>query len=254
MSETPVESWALGIDLAWSEKNPTGLALARVTEDAVQVVATASAKTDDDILAFAARGDRPLTIAIDAPTVVPNETGMRPCERQLQAMFGRYHAGPYPANRRLLGGKDGRAPRGERLSARFARECGAAEGLPIARHNSVSVFEVFPAPALVRLFRLERGLIYKKKSGRSWETCRAGLSSYIERLRCLAGPELAFDPALVVGNSKGVAFKSIEDKVDAILCAYLASLGWLHGGLRLEMIGDLISGYVMLPRVHSSAK
>ena len=242
------DAWALGVDLAWSPKNSTGVALARISDQSVRVVRTSCVTTDDEIVAFAQSAPAPLTIAIDAPTVVPNVTGMRDCDRQLQKLFARHHAGPYPANRQLLGKVNSGMPRGETLSARFASERGAVEGLPTVRHRGVAVMEVFPAPALVRLFALERSLVYKKKRKRSWETCRAGLSSYIESLRSLTAPPLVFDNSLGLNGEKGVAYKRIEDQVDSVLCAYLAALAWLYGNQRLEMIGTIERGYVVVPR------
>ena len=44
-------------------------------------------------------------VAIDAPLVVPNATGQRPVDRLVTRQYGRFHAGAYPANRRLLGDK-----------------------------------------------------------------------------------------------------------------------------------------------------
>lgn len=92
---------AIGIDLAWSPNNPTGLAVATVTQDEVTVLATATAKTNADIIeSVRTYTDGPLTIAIDAPTVVPNKAGMRSVERLLESLpeFPKAHAAPYPAN------------------------------------------------------------------------------------------------------------------------------------------------------------
>ena len=138
-------------------------------------------------------------------------------------------------------------PRGEAISRRF-QERGATEGLPSARHNGIAVFEVFPAPALVRLFGLETALTYKKKRHPTWDTCRAGLSSYINQLRQLTSPALTFNTPLVVNGEKGKALKHIEDQADAVMCAYLAALACLYGEERLEMIGTLEEGYVVVPQ------
>jgi predicted RNase H-like nuclease len=110
------------------------------------------------------------------------------------------------------------------------------------------VFEVFPAPALVRLFGLERALTYKKKRHRTSDTCRAGLSSYIRHLQRLTSPPLTFNTPPVVNSESGKGLKHIEDQVDAVTCAYLAALAWLYGDERLEMVGTLEEGYVVVPR------
>ena len=57
-----------------------------------------------------------------------------------------------------------------------------------------------------------------------------------------------FPKDIAVRNESGIAYKALEDRVDAILCAYLAGLGWLFGDQRLEMVGSPQEGYIMLPR------
>src|SRR5258705_8251602 len=98
--EAPVEPGiAIGIDLAWSPKNPTGLAVATVTDLEVAVLATTTVKANTEIVDFVRRHTAtPLTIAIDAPTVIPNDEGMRECEHLLQQdrFFQRAHSTPYP--------------------------------------------------------------------------------------------------------------------------------------------------------------
>lgn len=190
-----------------------------------------------------------LTIAIDAPTIVPNDIGQRPCERTLQQMFGKQNAGPYPANRRRLSTCNGGVPRGCELSELFQKDLGAIEGLLDVRHSGVSVLEVFPAPATVRLFNLPKAIAYKKKKGRSWESCREGLSSYLSHLQQLDDPALILEVPLAVRDEKGVALKKIEDQTDAMICAYIAGLAWLYGPARIEMIGNLEDGYVVVPTV-----
>ena len=44
------------------------------------------------------------------------------------------------------------------------------------------------------------------------------------------------------------AFKDLEDRTDAVMCAYVAALAWLG---RAECVGTLAEGYIVLP--HSSA-
>lgn len=199
-----VDAWAVGVDLAWSSRNPTGVALAALTADSVRVVTTECVRTDDEIISIVPTDGLPVTVAIDAPTVVPNAEGMRDCERRLQTMFGRHHAGPYPSNRRLLGAVNGGTPRGEVISQRLQRERGAIEGLPPAEHRGLSVFEVFPAPAMVLLFNLGHILPYKKKRKRTWEACREALRTYRQHLHDLRGPALEISCLDAVTSQKGV--------------------------------------------------
>ncbi len=124
---------AVGIDLAWSPKNTTGVAAADVESDSVCVTSCGLIHTTDEIVGFVAEawGGGPMTVAIDCPTIVPNETGIRPCEMILQQRFSKSHAGPYPANRRRLGQYNSGTPRGEEVSRALQVRLGAVEcGVP----------------------------------------------------------------------------------------------------------------------------
>ena len=249
-----VRSVAIGIDLAWAPKNPTGLAVATITPDDVRVLTTTTAKTNAEILDFI----RPhlsdaLTIAIDAPTIVPNETGMRPVERGLlrDKTLLKAHATAYPANRTRLGEYNGGIPRGEELIRLLRESFQVLEvGLPPARHDGLYAMEVFPLAAMVRLFSLTEPLPYKAKKGRSPELCRAGLSSVIERLQALTSPALTIPDNLCVNGQVGSKLKGIEDRVDAVVCAYLAALASLG---QAECLGDTRTGYIVMPKSKEEA-
>jgi predicted RNase H-like nuclease len=198
---------AIDIDLAWSPRNATGLAVATVRDSEVLVLATTTATTTADILDFIRpHVAAPLTVAIDAPTIVPHENQMRECERQLHrdATIRAAHAAPYPGTRKLLGACNGGVPRGEQLVRLLRVEFGIEEvGFPPTSHSSAFAMEVFPAAAMVRLFTLTVPLVYKKKRGRSWDVCRVGLNSYIDQLRNLDRPSLVFPADLRIGIESG---------------------------------------------------
>ena len=146
----------VGIDLAWGERKPTGLAVL----DADGALVHLSAATDDasivEVLAPYVRGR--CLVALDAPLVVTNPTGNRPCEAELNRDFRRFEAGAHPANT----GKPEFAgrPRG----ARLAEALGVALAPSRSRRRAI---EVYPHAATVALFRLGRTLKYKNKPGRS---------------------------------------------------------------------------------------
>ena len=76
---------------------------------------------DDAIVAWVRRWDAEagaegLLLGVDAPLLVPNETGKRPCETELGRRFAKFQAGAHPANRTIFGDD----VRGERLVARLA--------------------------------------------------------------------------------------------------------------------------------------
>ena len=80
----------MGIDLAWGTRAPTGLAA--VAEDGA-LIGSATVRTDDEVVAWVdGLGARPVVVAIDAPLVVRNATGMRACEKAVSRSFGAFGA------------------------------------------------------------------------------------------------------------------------------------------------------------------
>ena len=157
----------VGIDLAWSPRNRSGGAV--ISADGRLLCATATLGDDEEILDFVGsltpNGVAGL-IAVDAPLAVPNETGSRPCDRQVAAVFGPFQAGPYPANRRNLARYGGL--RGEAITQRL-KPLGFHHNPDISlREAGRRVIEVFPHPATVSLFNLDRTLKYKARPGRSY--------------------------------------------------------------------------------------
>lgn len=201
--------------------------------------------TDDEIIAaIVSVGDGPVTVAIDAPLVVPNETGRRACEAELQAVYGSRHAGPHPSNRQLLTRFHGRI-RGEDLLVRLV-----AMGFTLpGRRGQRTVFECYPHPAIIEMFELDERLRYKAKRGMRVADRRAGLaqlSSYIDSLQG-ADPRLVAEHLVVDETVRGKALKAVEDALDARICAWVASL-WNRKPERVRSFGDPDGAHIMVPR------
>lgn len=255
----------IGIDLAWGAKNTTAVAALVGDADGVRLVAFAEALgSDADILDFVAAQDNGggLLIGIDAPTLVPNESGKRSCEAILSRCLRRVEAGPHPANRRLLSGADGTI-RGERLVANLA-ERGIAhtpylEDLPEPLR---AVFEVFPHPAHVALFGLEKTLKYKTKPGRTLEMRHAVFRRYAALLHSLAdaAPSLILPPETSAwidrdpAQLRPAALKRHEDALDALTCAYIALYRHRWGDAACPVVGDLTHGYIVTPATPAMAE
>lgn len=223
----------IGIDLAWSPRHRSGGAV--LSADGHVLEATATLGSDDEIVAFvtgAIPADQPGLVAVDAPLAVPNETGTRPCDRQVAEVFGSFQAAPYPANRRILGRYGGL--RAESIRKRL-QALGFRFDPQIARQLPArQVFEVFPHPAAVSLFDLDQTLKYKTRPGRGYPLRWHELES----LRChlaslsLAQPPLHLPPTMArmpIEGQRGRALKEAEDLLDALLCAYTALYAWVHG-------------------------
>jgi predicted RNase H-like nuclease len=237
----------IGIDLAWGGRRPSGVA---VLDPGGRVVDEGWATSDDEILGFVAAHDADgAVVALDAPLVVTNPAGTsRGCERELARRYGRVGAGPYPTNLGLLGGR----VRAMELVERSPRSYLTVPRDP-GRRGWWAV-EVFPAPALVELGRLERAIRYKKGPP---ETRRAGLTAVAAVLGRLAGadPPLRLDPAGRLARElgrleglRGAGLKAVEDLADAHVCAYVGLWWWARGPAATLVAGDDATGAILVPR------
>lgn len=243
---SPVALAYLGIDLAWGERNRTGLA---ALDPGGVLVASTSVRTDDELAGFVeqhAPGE--VVVAIDAPLVVPNATGRRDCESLVQAEFGRYDAGAHSSNRSHVWFDP---PRGETLARRFGWE--VDPDVPPGAGRSVAI-EVYPHPAMVTLFDLTRVLPYKNKPGRTTSSRRAAFSALLDAMEVLCDEPLRLSGCERWADIRAAAeeaerpmhLAAVEDEVDAIFCAYLAWL-WGRRDPRLRVLGDVDRGYIVVP-------
>jgi predicted RNase H-like nuclease len=184
-------------------------------------------------------------VAVDAPTIIPNSTGMRLPDRLAHQQFGRYHAGCYPANLGLPFAQRTTAF-GQALEQRgFLHE----PTLPMRQVVGRYQLEVFPHAATIHLFRLERILKYKK--GRIAER-RQGLIQLrhhiLMQLPQLMPPVSLADPQIIPEvPTTGKAMKALEDRLDSLICAYVAAHWWYWGAEKNWVLGDRTTGYIVVP-------
>ena len=234
----------VGIDLAWSVRNRTGLA---VCDAEGRLTASASAGSDDEIATWLEEHAPDVEVAaIDAPLVVPNATGMRGAEKAIQRAFGRYDAGAYPSNR---ANPIFDPPRADVLARRFGWSVDPADrggpGRPVC-------IEAFPHPAMVVLFGLDRVLPYKRGRGRTTEQRRVVFARLLDHLTQI--PELGLRESAradeigrtVLAARRPMHLNAVEDELDAILCAHLAWL-WHHRPDSLMVYGSLEEGFIVAP-------
>ncbi|MDN4172323.1 DUF429 domain-containing protein [Nocardioides sp. SOB77] len=234
----------IGIDLAWGERQPTGLAV--LDEDGV-LVHVSAVRTDEEIAErLAAYVEGPCLVAIDAPLVVRNETGSRPAEKALTKDFRRFEAGCHPSNLSKPEFRDG--PRGARVCKRLGLDLDPRSG------RARRAIEVYPHPATIVLFGLERTLKYKDKRGRDVELLRGELltlMTHVEAVVRTEGPDgsdsawAALRRAVETATRKS-QLRVVEDQVDAVVCAYVGRFADLHPD-RTTVYGDLAEGYIVTP-------
>jgi predicted RNase H-like nuclease len=212
----------VGVDLAWGERSPTGVA---AVDDAGVLRHVDVATSDENVLAQLAPyvgGD--CVVAIDAPLVVTNPSGNRPCEAALNRDFRRFDAGAHPANTGLAWFADG---------GRGARLCSALDlDLDPRSTSARRAMEVYPHAASVVLFGLPKTLKYKQKQGREVPQIRSELLRLIgfvedlitatPSLELTACPQWNALRAAVRAATRKSELRRAEDPIDAVLCAYIA--------------------------------
>jgi predicted RNase H-like nuclease len=241
----------IGLDLAWSARNNSAaVALEADTAPARWVGHCERLGADAQVTAFIreAVGAGPALLAIDAPLIVPNQEGARPVDRQITRLFGRYGAGCYPAYRNRPGG----CTRGEQIQAALTAH-GFVED-PYVRQQVATrtVFEVYPHPAMLALFHVQRTFKYKARPNRSVDSRRRELARLRTYLIGLEGHEPAMiSPHAVadrdLGALRGAALKRYEDLLDAAVCAYIAYYAWYWGPQGYQVYGDTTQGYILVP-------
>ncbi|MCU0264001.1 MAG: DUF429 domain-containing protein [Candidatus Nanopelagicales bacterium] len=234
----------VGIDLAWSGRASTGLA---AVDAAGALLDSTSVRTDEQIRTWLSRDAwAPMVVAVDAPLVVANASGQRPCERMVSREFGAFGASCHASN---LGRPWFDPPRGSTVAAREGWDLDPAR---VGDATRPACIEVHPHPAMVSLFGLERVIPYKGKAGRSVDARRTAfrvLLDHMGRIEPLAlgSSDRWHEIRLVVdGATRQVDLDRIEDEVDAVLCAHLA-WRWAHQRDSLWVYGDLESGYIVTP-------
>ena len=245
----------IGVDLAWkSENNHSGLALLCGDRSAAELAALSnSVYSLTDALRFVrSHQGSESVVAVDAPLIVRNLTGQRPCETLVGQRYGQRHASCHTSNLTLYP---------DPASVRFATAL-SNEGYvhaPDATSDSAPrvMLEVYPHAGQVALFDLPTILKYKK--GTVAQKCEGlrSLQGLLDRLTT-AKPAIANNALLSallsenISHLRGDARKRYEDALDAVFAAYLAYYYWYWREDRTEVFGDLTLGYILNPKLLSS--
>jgi predicted RNase H-like nuclease len=232
----------VGLDLAWGEKNDTGVAVVDSDGRLLHVGVAQDDASIEEALAPYVNGE--CLVAIDAPLIVNNPTGYRPCESALNRDFQRFDAGARPAFTDKPECKD---PRGARLAT--------ALGLDMDPASSAGrrAIEVYPHPATVVLFQLKKTLKYKRGAFEDRHAELLKLMTLIEGLD-RATPRLRVNHNVawvelrrrVEAATRPSQLDRDEDPVDAVVCAYVALYRY-HRPDDVTVYGDLETGYIVTP-------
>ena len=256
----------LGVDLAWKEGNPSGVAVLEGRRFPLRLVAAphtlpTHAAVLDWLAGWADRTGPAITVGIDAPLLgLDCARGRRDCDDEVSRHFGRFAAPVSSLTafrgmlQRFVAGLESRCPRVD-----FCPGPGVTPGRPAVR-------EVYPNAFQVRLFDLDRPPVRKKHvykrqkfaSKREWVT--RGLGPFVDK--CTVAIEsrryVAHDRvwrALVRERPRvddsGRALKALEDRWDAVLCALAVALEQLGRGTMRAYTGPVPGswrdGYILAP-------
>jgi len=231
----------VGVDLAWGEKKHDGVCFLKWDGKRGAVAGFAYPQGDGELLEALldkTHGYRSVFVTVDAPMVCPNRTGTRPVDRLTHRMFHREHAACHPANFT-------KCPRPPRI-ARLLKKHGFKVGWQ-PTPGKKTVAEVYPHPAMVRMFGIPRIVKYKKGSVAERRKEFRRLQGLLKKLlkRRFSGLRMDSETAALLRDDWS---KPVEDRTDALFCALIGLWHWKHRGKKSEVIGDRRTGFILLPR------
>ena len=235
----------LGLDLAWAPRNSSGGAVMELgDDDTLQLVSTASLRAHEDILAWIARnrGREGCVMAVNAPLIVDNTSGRRPCDHLIEEHFGKHFVDDYAVNT---------------VNASHPRTIGRAlqrmgfDPNPVGEGDRV--VETYNQATQILLWETERPIRLKSGPVGARKDAVSRFREIMAEKLFTAYPELDDSPALDhllevdLGGCNGSRVGELEEQLEATLCAYTAAYLDFRGPEACAFLGDLQQGYVLLP-------
>lgn len=234
----------LGLDLAWAPRQSSAGAVMEATEEGVKLLSTAHLRAHEDVLSWVARnrGRGGAVMAVNAPIIVPNPSGRRPVDEELEHHFGRFYVDEYAVN-------TVNASHPRNIARAFTRM-----GFDMDPQSEADrVIETACQACQILLFGLDRPM--RIKSGPIGAR-KDGANRYREQIYGklpFCEPSLEDSDALEdlvnadLGAMNGSRLGDLEGRLDAVMCAYVAAWLDLNGPEACAFLGDLGRGYILLP-------
>jgi len=242
----------IGFDSAWTDRPDAPGAICALEMDDARPVRFHPPRLASfcAALAFAEQvRSRPgcTLLAIDQPTIVPNQTGMRPVERAASRLIGWLGGGVQAAHRGRVGMFCDDSP-----IWRFLASLGGVQAPEEARTSAHGLYlvEVFPALALPSIDGRFFGRGAAPRYNPERRTFRQ--ESWVAVAQAVAGQfrQLGLDEPAAwsrAAASLTKPAKADQDRLDAMICLLIAlrwRLGPRAGSL---LLGDLDRGYMVAP-------
>jgi len=233
-----------GIDLAWqSDKNATAISTGTLESGVLTVT-----RIMDGLYSLqsviGAVGDFPGStgVAIDAPLIVRNQSGQRPCEREVGKAYGSRKASCHTSNLTLYP---------DAQSVILSDEL-RTQGFCHLNSDGKWQIECYPHPAIIEIFGFDERLLYKKGKVSERRHGQKLLGQYL--LGLAQSPILPLEiPAELryctnsefIESLAGASLKHNEDLLDSIVCLYIAGL--FASDVKCQVFGDTTKGYIYIP-------
>lgn len=245
-NSTKTDYRVAGIDLAWnSEKNGSGIAIGLLSDQQITLeelhcgvigLGNVTGLLDDT---HDLRG-----AAVDAPLIIENSQGARPCEQALNKVYRARWAGCHPSNQSLF-------PDASSVKLSKWLQTRGMQHLGLGNESGWQI-ECYPHPALIELFGLEKRHQYKKGTPQEKRQGQIELAQYIQSLCSSSTLSLqipdafsAFLDSRHIQQLSGQGLKHNEDALDALICLYIAGLYAM--GKEMVVFGDSAKGYIVVP-------
>lgn len=243
----------IGFDSAWTDnpRAPGAIAALSVLDgrsDEFQPPRLASFRQALDFIRSLQSQSGVTLVALDQPTIVPNGSRMRPVERTAASLVSWMGGGVQPANRGRRGMFCDASP-----IWRFLDELAADENPEDARtaRSGLHIIEVFPALALpsldLRFFGRLKAPRYNPSRRKTFRLDDWRMVAYAAERRFgelgLLGPAAWCREASSLSSPR----KADQDRLDAMLCLYIAIHWRLARRSASIVLGDIKNGYMVLP-------
>jgi predicted RNase H-like nuclease len=239
----------IGIDLAWTYKNETGIC---ILSDQGEVLNLSSDHYSDDDLVDLIKtyANEDIAIGIDAPLVVNNEKGSRPAEGAfMRHKIHGHHLSVFAVSRSYLM-RTYKVIRGEVLMKKIQEAIPKMSFDKEIKEGQSTFFETFPSGICAGMFPEIYPVKYKIKGKVPYETTYKEMLRMLDRFDGLEREDLISHIGLEEerANLRKKSHKHLEDMVDAFLCAY-AGYGMYKGFAKTLTYGSLEEGMIMMPEV-----
>ena len=237
----------VGFDSAWGGKQPGGIVSVSFDNgefDSWSRPESASFECAARIIEKLRDKHNYVLVALDQPTLVPNEKGMRPVEKVASSLICKLRSGVQPASRSKSELFGPNAP-----VWKFLNRIDARENPTVARgaRRGLHLIEVFPALALPAL---EPRIMSRRHAARynpdktfslcDWKLVANAVARHAEELGV---PRLSQWARAAAGYYR--VDKTLQDQLDAAICLIIA-LQWRRApSNRVAVIGDGQHGYMV---------